>query len=95
VVEVTEQPSCEFLVVRSIDDEVFLIRRRQIDHRSLLGGPPCSNTGEHEEISNGDTSGGGDPDGTDKGVLVSVGDGLPSLEGERERLVPLLSFIIG
>jgi hypothetical protein len=50
--------------------------------------------GQHEKISNGDPGGGGDPDGTG-GVLVSLGDGLPSLEGERERLMHLLSSIIG
>jgi hypothetical protein len=49
-------------------------------------GPPCSNTGEQgrcEEISDGDPGGGGDLDGTSRGVLVSL-DGLPSAEGERE-----------
>jgi hypothetical protein len=58
----------------------------------------CSNTGEQrrrEEISDGDPGGGGDPDGTGGAVLVSLDDGLPSLEGEREHLVPLLSSIIG
>jgi hypothetical protein len=39
--------------------------------------------------------GGGEPDGADGGVLVSLGDGLPSFEGECERLVHLLSSIIG
>jgi hypothetical protein len=46
---------------------------------------PCSNTGERgrcEETSDRDLSDGGDPDGTNGGVLVSLGDGLPSLEGE-------------
>jgi hypothetical protein len=59
---------------------------------------PCSNTGEQrrrEEISDGDPGGGGDPDGTGGGVLMSLGDGLPSLKGKRERLMPLLSFIVG
>jgi hypothetical protein len=60
--------------------------------------PPYSNTseqGRHEEISDGDPGDGGYPDNADGGVLVSLGDGLPSLKRERERLVPLLSFIIG
>jgi hypothetical protein len=59
------------------------------EERSTTGvfpeGPPCSNTGEqgwHEEISDGDPDGGGDLDGVSGGVLVSLGDGLPSLEGE-------------
>jgi hypothetical protein len=58
--------------------------------------PPCSNTGEqgrHEEISDGDPAGGRDLDGTGRGVLASLDEGLPSAEGERERLMPLLSSI--
>jgi hypothetical protein len=67
--------------------------------RSITGAPlpPCSNTGEQgrcEEISDGDPDDDGDPDGANGGVLVSLGDGLPSLEGEHERLVPLLSSIV-
>jgi hypothetical protein len=60
-------------------------------------GLPYSNTGKQwrrEKISDGDPGGGGDPDGASGGVLVSLVDGLPSLEGEHERLVPLLSSII-
>jgi hypothetical protein len=60
--------------------------------------PPWSNIGEQgrcEKISNGDPGGGGVLDGVSGRVLVSLGDGLPSLEGERERLVPLLSSIVG
>jgi hypothetical protein len=60
------------------------------------GGAPCSNTGEQgrrEEISAGDSGGGGDPDGTNGGVLGPMDEGLPSAEGERHRLVPLLSSI--
>jgi hypothetical protein len=59
--------------------------------------PPCSNTGEQgrrEETSERDP-GGGDPDGTGGGVLASLGRGLPSTEGERSRLMPLLSSIVG
>jgi hypothetical protein len=44
-------------------------------------------------ISDGDPSGGGDPDRVGGGVLVSLGEGVPSAEGERGRLVPFLSFI--
>jgi hypothetical protein len=58
--------------------------------------PPCSNTDERgrcEETSNEDPGGGGDLDGTDRGVLASLGDVLHSLEGEHERLMPLLSSI--
>jgi hypothetical protein len=57
---------------------------------------PYSNTSEQgwrEEISDGDPGGCGDLDGTDGGVLASLGEGLPSVEGERERLVSLLSSI--
>jgi hypothetical protein len=61
--------------------------------------PPPTQTpvskGAHEEISDGDLGGGGDLDGTGGGVLVSLGDGLPSLEGEHERLVSLFSSIVG
>jgi hypothetical protein len=63
-----------------------------------LEGPPCSNTGEQgqcEETSEGDPGGGGDPDGTGGGALVLLGGELPSTEGERSRLRPLLSSIVG
>jgi hypothetical protein len=63
-----------------------------------LEGPTCSNTGERgrwEDTSDGDSDGRGDLDGTGGGVLVSLGEGLPSVEGERERLVSLLSSIDG
>jgi hypothetical protein len=56
------------------------------EERSTTGAfpevPPCSNTdeqGRREEISDGDPGGGGDPDGVDRGVLVSLGDRFPSL----------------
>jgi hypothetical protein len=61
-------------------------------------GPPCSNTGERgwrEDTSDGDPSGGGDPDDIGGGVLVALGEEFPSAEGERERLEPLLFSIIG
>jgi hypothetical protein len=63
---------------------------------SFLEDPPCSNIGEHgrrEETSGGDFRIGGDLEGAGGGVLALLGDELPSLEGERARLVPLLSSI--
>jgi hypothetical protein len=70
--------------------------------RSIIGAfpeePSCSNTGEQgwcEEISDGDPGGGGDPDGADGGAFASLGEGLPSREGERSRLMPLWSSIDG
>jgi hypothetical protein len=59
--------------------------------------PPCSNTderGQSEETSGGDFSGGSDPEGDGGGVLALLGEELLSLEGERARLVPLLSSIV-
>jgi hypothetical protein len=83
--------------MRGINNETFFIRRRKkIHHWSLPGEPTCSNTGErgqHEETSGGDFSCGGDPEGASGGVLAPLGDGLPSLEGERTCLMPLLSCI--
>jgi hypothetical protein len=61
-------------------------------------GPLYSNTGEQgqrEETSKGDLGGGGDPYGTGGGVLVLLGGGLPSTEGECSRLRHLLSSIVG
>jgi hypothetical protein len=58
--------------------------------------PPCSHTserGQREETSSRDISDGGDPEGAGGGVLAPSDDGLPSLEGERACLVPLLSSI--
>jgi hypothetical protein len=70
------------------------------EERSTTGAfpedPLCSHTGEreqHGETSGGDVSGGDDPEDAGGGVLAPSGDGLPSLEGERVRLVPLLSSI--
>jgi hypothetical protein len=60
-------------------------------------GPPCSNTSDRvwrEETSGGDPSGGGDPEDVGGGVGALPGDRLPSLEGKRARLVPLLSSIV-
>jgi hypothetical protein len=39
-------------------------------------------------------SGGGDPNSTDEGVEPPLGEEGPSLDGERECLVPLLSSIV-
>jgi hypothetical protein len=51
--------------------------------------------GQSEVISDGDPGGGGDLDGADGGVLMSLGEGLPSTEGEHSHLRPLLSSIAG
>jgi hypothetical protein len=71
------------------------------ENRSTTGtfseGPSCSNTDEqwwHEEVSHRDPGGGGDPDSADGGIEPSLGEEEPSLEGEREHLVPLLSSIV-
>jgi hypothetical protein len=71
------------------------------EDRSTTGtfseGPPCSNTyeqGRHEEITNEDPGGGKDPDGASGSVEPPLDDEEPYLEGERERLVPLLSSIV-
>jgi hypothetical protein len=71
------------------------------EERSTTGifseGLPCSKTGEQwqrEQTSDGDPSGGVDPDGTNSGVDALLGDEEPSWEGERGRLVPLLSSIV-
>jgi hypothetical protein len=64
---------------------------------TFLKGPLCSNTGKHgrhEEISDGDPDGSEDPDGASGGVEPPLGVEEPSLEGERERLVSLLSTIV-
>jgi hypothetical protein len=70
------------------------------EERSTTGAfsedPLCSHVGERgqrEETSGRDVSGDGGPDGAGGGVLALSGDGIPSLEGERVRLVPLLSSI--
>jgi hypothetical protein len=57
--------------------------------------PTLVSGGQREETSSGDVSSGGDPEGVDGGVLAPSEDGLPSLEGERARLMPLLSSIVG
>jgi hypothetical protein len=44
--------------------------------------------GRHEETVDGDPGGGGDPDGIGGRVEPPLGDEEPSLEGEREHLVP-------
>jgi hypothetical protein len=51
--------------------------------------------GWHDEISDGDPGGGGDPDGAGGIVLTSLGEGLPSREGERSYFMPLWSSIDG
>jgi hypothetical protein len=54
-----------------------------------------SEQGRCDEATDGDPGGGGDSDGVGGGVLASPGKGLLSVEGERSRLVPLLSSIGG
>jgi hypothetical protein len=59
---------------------------------------PCSNTseqGRRDKTTDEDPSGGGDPDGASGGVSALSGKGLPSVEGERSHLLPLLSSIGG
>jgi hypothetical protein len=46
------------------------------------------------ETFDGDPGGGGDSDGADGGVEALLGNEESSLEGEWERLVPLLSSIM-
>jgi hypothetical protein len=71
------------------------------EDRSTTGtfskGSPCSNIneqGRREEISDRDPGGGGDPDSVSGGVEPPLGEEESSLDGERERLVHLLSFIV-
>jgi hypothetical protein len=47
-----------------------------------------------EETSSGDPGGSEDPDNAGGGVKTLLGTEEPSLEGERGRLVPLLSSIV-
>jgi hypothetical protein len=59
---------------------------------------PCSNTSEQgqcDEATDGDPDSGEDLDGAGGGVSTSSGKGLPPVEGEHSRLVPLLSSISG
>jgi hypothetical protein len=90
------------LQVKSSSHETSAMRSlsSEDEERSTTGAfpkdPPCSHTGEwgqREETSDGDVSGGGDPEGVGGGVLAPSGEGLPSLEGERACSVPLLSSI--
>jgi hypothetical protein len=90
------------LLVNSSSRETSAMRSpsSKDEERSTTGAfpedPPFSHTGERgqrEETSSGDVSGGGDLEGADDEVLAPSGDGLPSLEGERACLVPLLSSI--
>jgi hypothetical protein len=66
--------------------------------RAFPRGTPCSNTvskGGEKTLPTGDPGDGGDTDDTDRGVLASLGVGLPSVEGEHSHLRPLLSSIVG
>jgi hypothetical protein len=60
--------------------------------------PPCSNTDERglrEDTSAGDPRGDGVSDGVGGGVLALLAAGFPSMEGERSRLMSILSSIVG
>jgi hypothetical protein len=75
---------------------LFIWRQRKIHDSSLPGGTPCSNTGERgwrKETSGGDPSSGGDPEWAASTVGVLLSGGLPSAEGQRACLAPLLSSI--
>jgi hypothetical protein len=81
------------VVVRVINDDYFASSREvstTSEEGPLTGvapeALPCSNTDEqqwHNETSDGDPGGGGDPDGTGGGVFASSGRGKPSAERER------------
>jgi hypothetical protein len=45
-------------------------------------------------MSDGDPDGGGDPDSASGGIEPPLDEEEPSLEGEQERLVPLLCSIV-
>jgi hypothetical protein len=96
-VEVTEEPYGELLITWSIRDETFLVEdEERSTTRAFPGGLPCSNIREQwqcEETSCRDCNDGGDPDDADGGVEALLGGEDPSIEGERECLVPLLSSI--
>jgi hypothetical protein len=71
------------------------------EDRSTIGilseGPPSSKTTkcrQREETSGGNPSGGSDPDKDGGGVEALLREEESSFEGERERLVPLLSSIV-
>jgi hypothetical protein len=94
-IEVAKKLPSELLIPRGIR---MRPSSSEDEDRSTTGafseGPPCSCTDEQwrcEKTSGGDLIGGGDPEDVDGGTLL--GDGLPS-EGERERLVSLLSSIV-
>jgi hypothetical protein len=90
------------LLVNALSRETSAMRSPSLEDEerstteALMEDHPCSHTGEWgqcEKTSGGDISGGGDPDGAGGGVLAPSGDGLPTLERERARLMPLLSYI--
>jgi hypothetical protein len=99
----TRLMSSKSLLANSLSHEVSGMRPSSSEDedrsttRTFSQGPSFSNTGEQgrrEEISDGDPSGGGDPDSTDSGIEPLLGEEEPSLEGERECLIPLLSSIV-
>jgi hypothetical protein len=72
----------------------FRIRRSFYGESHEISDGDTGEQGRHHEISDGDSGGGRDSDGVDGGVLASLGEVLPSSEGERSRLMPFL-FSIG
>jgi hypothetical protein len=86
-----------FLVISS-SREVSTINEEGSSIGIFLEALPCSDTNEQgwrDEAADWDPDGGGDPDGAGGGVSASSGKGLPSTEGERSCLEPLLSSIGG
>jgi hypothetical protein len=95
--------SSKSLLVNSSSREVSGIRppsskdEDRSTTRTFSKGPPCSNNseqGQHEKISDGDPGGSRDPKIVDRGVEPPFDEEEPSLEGEREHLVPLLSSVV-
>jgi hypothetical protein len=98
-VEVAEQPFGELRVPSGVSKKTSSSKDEESSITGMfLEGPPCSNTGErgwHEVTSDGDPGGGGNPDGAGDGVLASLGDGLPLVEGERgTKEIFIASFVL-
>jgi hypothetical protein len=93
------------VVVKVVDDDDLAVTRQPKDvpievAEKLSGEFLIARSINNEQrrcnkTSNGDSGGGGDPDSDNGGVFASSGRRLPSAEGERSRLMPLLSSIGG